>query len=196
MFIFWNCNHLSCIHIPLFAFLRDKSLWFDHYKWGGGFEHVWALCWTLVIKGWLTQSMYQVLLLWSMWGVEYRVVCRVDLRQDLMFLRLRGLSARWGFQYLISGFSVEVAFCEVSNLIFCGGKASIYSCGNHAWGGASQIEWPNEGSQMNKDHLRVESHLMNQFIVPKTLWLFIATCRFELLKHDPLDFWWDSNCRT
>ena len=45
-------------------------------------------------------------------------------------------------------------------------------------------------SWMNGSHLRVASHLKNQFIVPKTKWLFIATCRYDLLKHILLDPWW------
>ena len=50
---------------------------------------------------------------------------------------------------------------------------------------------------MNGSHLRVESHLGNWLIVPKTktLCLFIATCHFDLLKQVPLDPWPYSNSR-
>ena len=47
-------------------------------------------------------------------------------------------------------------------------------------------------SQINESHLRVANHLGNQLIT-ETLWKFIATCRFDLPKHLPLDPCQDSS---
>ena len=48
---------------------------------------------------------------------------------------------------------------------------------------------------MNGSHLLVVSHLGNQFKGPESLWLFIAMCPFDILKHIQLDPWGYMNRR-